>query len=171
MSQAILNAGFLDMLLPIHIYDVGLLCSSGTDKRVCKSALLTACNDALDALGRHKQGWEFIRRHPIRTMWPQVVDLSYIQFCTNPIQSMGKRRYLWRRLDKHLVVCRLRALEASFQARAFYEMSDYFDACIDLVEFSKYVFYSVKSTIFHLTYRTGLQYTVQKLNRKLHWAC
>jgi hypothetical protein len=52
MSQAILNAGFLDMLLSTYVYDFDLFLSSGADKRACKSALLIACNTTLDVLGK-----------------------------------------------------------------------------------------------------------------------
>jgi hypothetical protein len=74
---------------------------------------------------------------------------------------MGQRRSLWRCLDKQLVAWRLRALEASFQAHKFYEMSDYFDACIDLIEFSEYVLCSFQSTTFQLTPYRSTTYSLE----------
>jgi hypothetical protein len=148
MSQTILNAGFLDVLLQVHIDDNRMLYSSGADRRACRFAFQIACHSALDALGRQGSNCEFIRQHPINTMWPQVVDLSYLQFCGNPIQAMAKRQSLWRRLDRRLVVCRHRALEAAFDDQSFYEMADYFDTCIDLIEFSTYAIHYIPTYHF-----------------------
>lgn len=137
-SQVILDAGVLDVLLQIHICDNHLFYSSGVYNRDGGFAFQIASNSALAALGRPApEHLERILNHPLHTMWPQAVDMTYMQLCESPIKSMTKRQLLSADVGRHLTARRLRSLEDFMLDPSKYDISDHFNTCIDLVELSR----------------------------------
>lgn len=134
MSQAILNSGFMDMLLGMHIYDSPLFYSSTAERRICVKSLQAACHATLDMICRAIDDPSVVHSHPLNVFWPRVIGVV----CADPIKLMGQRHSLWRAFEADLIHRRLCSLD-DYSKDSFCERFDYIDISVDLVEFAKYV--------------------------------
>src|ERR1700734_387265 len=90
--QAVLDAGFLDMLLCMYICNFNCsIMPYATASVHGKSMMMEACTDALLQLCEQPGALTAISKHPLHALWPQIRPLS-LQF-----KSQTKNRPLaWR---------------------------------------------------------------------------
>jgi len=136
--QAVLDAGFLDMLLCMYI--CGFSCDimahsvSGTNGKL---VIMEACTDALLQLCEYPGALIFISNHPLRILWPPNRPLSLrLGWQTK------NRPSAWRQLGPVVVARRLATIPSILELSLPDSDSPVhylIDACVDLVEFSRYV--------------------------------
>ena len=98
---AVVNAGFLDMLLCICIggFQPGILIPESS---------LDLCSDtynyALSAIFAHPSGRQILSSHPVHSLWPRILRFSFGKLVVNQVSH---RRKAWQCLDSKLVEQRL----------------------------------------------------------------
>jgi hypothetical protein len=143
--QAVLDSGFLDMLLCMYV------CNFSSSETVVlfpqqltiktdsdHSAMLEACTAVLEMLCQQADALAVVSAHPVCTLWPKsraLLDLFG--------RRSKKERYLqWREMGTDVVARRLVALPALLQLHMTKRKSDFAqltDVCVDIVEFSRQV--------------------------------
>lgn len=140
--QAVLDAGFLNMLLCMYTCNFGY--SLAPHRSASCDRMLEACSDALLRLSECPGAATVISLHPVSSLWPKDELLS-IQFQ----EEEGERAKAWRSLgevQEDMVSRRLVSLSSALQ----YPVSNHrlptplypyplMDMCRDLIEFSRQV--------------------------------
>lgn len=134
MSDAILDAEFLDMLLRMHICDNSIFYTSTAAERDIGLVLQNAGRSCIRIIGHSTTFHSFVAAHPISSIWPQIIDNG---ICASLTELIKFRQYYWTKTDKYYIGRRLRAMESPFNTSIFTDMLDYLCFCIDLVEFTK----------------------------------
>lgn len=131
--QAILGAGFLDVLLCLYACNFNSSISQrrGVDG---KSRMLDACSDALTRLCKHPNAFIVISAHPLCKLWPESQTLPF-----RTTQTEMDRPLAWRQLGSVLVTRRLVSLPAILELPVSEDKSFLSEACVDLVEFATQV--------------------------------
>ena len=142
--QAVLDSGFLDVLLCMYVsgfssedpWFVSLQQLIGPNH----TGILEACTAALEMLCEAVDAIAVVSAHPIHTLWPKN-QVLLIQFGLRM-----KERYLqWRGMDIVVVARRLVAAQPELEQLSLStgrsNLSRLMDLCIDIVEFSRQVIF------------------------------
>ena len=144
--QAVLDSGFLDMLLCMYVCDfrsgdtlppsIQRLISR-IDLDYSDSAMLGACTAALQMLCQQTDALAVVLAHPICALWPKNETLLY-QFGPRS----DERCLQWRELGPVISTRRLTVLPEILLLPITKELADSIrlnDVCVDIVEFSRQV--------------------------------
>jgi hypothetical protein len=130
--QATLEGGFLDMLLRIYVV-FPTFYSSNAENPARPSALLDACESAIAVLSTDHLHADLVCNHPVHDLW-----LRGDQFIPGNVtripELLEDRCIAWRRTEAHFVKTRLMTI---WSASRYSEENAEFQACIDIVEFSR----------------------------------
>jgi len=130
-GQAVLDGGFLDMLLRIYVLCPTFDFKDTNEQRV---TLSDACASALSILSRQPHHLEVILSHPICALWTQCRRLFRIQD-TLP-DFVSARRVSWRSMDRSFFVRRLGTIY-KLLSKPGLGKTVATEICCDLVEFSQ----------------------------------
>jgi hypothetical protein len=142
-NQAVLDSGFLDMLLCMYVCNF----SSGNPAfpytqrlidrmRSDRGAILASCTAALELLSETSDALAVISAHPVCILWPKNRTLLF-QFG----RRSNERHLQWRYLGTVVAVRRLAALSEHLllPMTKKSDLSRLIDICVDIVEFSRRV--------------------------------
>jgi hypothetical protein len=140
--EAVLDAGFLDMLL--CMYTCGFTDTMHTspvraDSEIAEArdAIFMDCSAALLALCRHPDFVAVVSAHPICVLWPKNRQLLSIFGC-----QIMERYEVWGQLGLVMATRRLQSLalwHLPTTKDTDSNMDHVVDAWVDLVQFSRYV--------------------------------
>jgi hypothetical protein len=145
--QAVLDSGFLDMLVCMYICNF----SSGGDafslsQRLISdiawdpwdhSAMMEACTTTLQMLCKQTDALAVVLAHPVSVLWPKNQALLFLFG-----HRLNERCFQWREVGSVIVARRLAVLPGLLQLPVTKKKSDFFrlvDLCVDCVEFSRQV--------------------------------
>jgi hypothetical protein len=137
VCQAVLDAGFLDMLLCMYVcnFACNIPLYHGIVGVHGKSKMMEACTDALLQLCEYPGAFTIVSAHPLCAIWPKNRPL---------ILRLGHReqnRHLtWRKLGPLVVTRRLASLPDFLELQIpENDLPDYLltEACTDLVDFAR----------------------------------
>ena len=142
--EAVLDSGFLDMLLCMYICGftdnmISPSVGSRTDSEIdeARDTIFANCSAALLALCRHPDFVAVICTHPVSILWPKNRQLLSI------FGSQRMERYeVWIQLGPIMARRRLQSLLLSrlpTTRESDSDMDQVADAWVDLVQFSRYV--------------------------------
>jgi hypothetical protein len=135
--QAVLDSGFLDVLLCMYVSGF----SSGDSwfvslKRPGHSGILEPCSAALEMLCKPIDAMEVFSSHPICVLWPKNRVLLFLFG-----RRLKERHLQWRAMDTVVVARRLAAAQPELEQLSLStgrsNFSRLMDLCIDIVEFSR----------------------------------
>jgi hypothetical protein len=142
--QAVLDSGFLDMLLCMYAcnFSSGETTSPFTRRLASKigsdhnTALLEACSALLAILCQHADALVVVSAHPLCVLWPKNRNLLFLFG-----RRSNERCLQWRELGSVIVAHRLAALPDLLQLPIMdkADFSQLTDVCVDIVEFSRYM--------------------------------
>lgn len=135
--QAVLDAGFLDMLLCMYVCNFGFSTSSrhfsvGIDG---KSMMIEACSDALLQLSENPGAAAVIVAHPVLSLWPKNRPLTLLLKA-----KVTDRSTVWRTLGPLVIARRLASMSSIMEMQPVDEefpVPAMEEACKDLVEFGR----------------------------------
>jgi hypothetical protein len=133
--QAILRAGFLDVLLCMYTWNfVEGTCATIGVHNIHRPGILESGSNLLTLLSLHYGIEAGVDAHPIFTLWPnKELPLSKLK------SRLTDRQEIWRKVDPIIVARRLSSLGVILQPPMIikdYDLAEFTDAYADLVEFS-----------------------------------
>lgn len=137
-SQAVLEAGFLDILLCMYIcdfhYETGVH-SSVAGEMMKREMMKQTCTDMLVELSKYPENVAVISGHPIFDLWPRG------QLFDSQVTRRARNSKIWRHVDmRPLVSRRLGVLFRDAKRRHYItepNAAELAEACMDLIEFSR----------------------------------
>jgi hypothetical protein len=140
--QAVLDSGFLDMLLcmyvcnfsnPVTVYPSArrLIGNIGSNRK----SMLEACTAVLEKLCQQANALVVVSAHPVYILWPKTSTLR-----TLPVQQSNQRYLQWRKMESVIVARRLASIPEILQLLMSKDESDLnqlADGCVDIIEFSR----------------------------------
>jgi hypothetical protein len=137
MYQAVLNSGFLDVLVCMYICNFSSEICRVDEVEGALHSIIEVVSAALLMLCSQPNAQAVVSAHPICILWPK--DKRLPTFIGN---RSAERQAMWRRLGPVIVARRLASLRASLQSPRgtnIIHLADLSDARIDLEEFSRQV--------------------------------
>jgi hypothetical protein len=133
--QAILGAGFLDVLLCMYACNfVEGSCATIGVHNIHRPGILESGSNTLTLLSPHYGIQAGVDAHPIFTLWPnKELPLSKLN------SHLADRQEMWRKVGPVIVAQRLSSLGVLLQPPMIikdYDLAEFTDAYTDLVEFS-----------------------------------
>jgi hypothetical protein len=140
--QAVLDSGFLDMLLCMYVCNFSngetvfssaqrLISNIGSDRR----SMLEACTAVLEKLCQQANALVVVSAHPVYILWPKTSALRILY-----VQRSNQRYLQWREMESVIVARRLATIPELLQLLMPEDESDLnqlADACVDIIEFSR----------------------------------
>jgi len=142
--KAILDAGFLDLLLYMHVCDfLDPLGHHGSiwERKGRNPPLTMACNTILQHLSNDNDCLPVILNHPLHILWPNYEGCLFKTGSQS--EMLQQRRRTWRILDRQLLDLRFNAV---YHVLSSDSESDLLDVCVDFLEFMRYVRQRINST-------------------------
>ena len=140
--QAVLDADILDLLVCMNVHDfsIPILHPDKDDADGCRSMVLDVCHSLLMHLSGHADIFRIVLNHPICALWPKH-HLFHKDLATSDEVRWKRRRLAWGQVQESLVSERLNRIPDFYYASPgdIWEMADLGDACVDLLEFMRYV--------------------------------
>ncbi|KZP08426.1 hypothetical protein FIBSPDRAFT_938982 [Athelia psychrophila] len=140
LSQAMIDAGLLNVLLKIRICYSQLFNSAGVCNRKSHISFQASLRECLRRLAGVEESRKLVLAHPIGNMWPELIE-EYPAVCDYRFISLGSQKQrlaLWSGMEYKfsLVERRLCAINEIIHDFSAHGMSNYMGMCIELVELS-----------------------------------
>ena len=130
--QAVLQSGFLDVLLCLYASNFTSNIPSFGDMTVGRKALMEDISDALVILCRQSDARAFLSAHPIRALWPLNQPLRSILG-----DQTAERQTVWRQLGSAIATRRISSLSKTIHATDILYPDELEDNIVDITKFSR----------------------------------
>jgi hypothetical protein len=130
--QAVLQSGFLDVLLCLYASNFTSNIPSFGDMTVGRKALIEDISDGLVILCRKSDARAFLSAHPICALWPMNQPLRSILG-----DQTAERQTVWRQLGPAIATRRISSLSKTVHATDILYPDELEDNIVDITEFSR----------------------------------